>query len=145
MDHARLRQALLQRCGEAPRMHRQRRAFGHPDLGVFPRHPRTAQRQDQEMQQRAPQPARELHDAMVMQELREIAAHRGRRRRRGRAEVDEQDTHLGNSGLGSSGRVGHRHRMAGPRRLGHLIDRGAPNRGARHGAGKLRVDSSPRD
>ena len=43
------------------------------------------------MQDRLPQRARDLDDARIGQELGEIAAHRRRRRRVGRAEVDEQD------------------------------------------------------
>ena len=61
----------------------------HPDLRVLVRHLRAAQRQDHEVQQRAPQPAGQLDHAVVVQELRKVAAHRGRGRRVGGAEVDQ--------------------------------------------------------
>ena len=76
VDHAHCRQVRLHGSGQALRIDRQRRAFGQPDPGVLGRRLGSAQRQDHEVQQRAPQPARQLHHAAVVQEFRQVTPHR---------------------------------------------------------------------
>lgn len=68
------------------------------------------------MQQRTPDPPRQRHHPVVVQELRQIPPHRRRRGRIGRAEVDEQDGGGGVAlGVGR-GRRGHPARMTGWKR-----------------------------
>jgi len=71
------------------------------------------------MQQRAPQPARHVDHAVVVQELREVTAHRARGRGIGSAEVDQH--HRGGRRAGLAEVVGncvHRHRMTAAARYG---------------------------
>jgi hypothetical protein len=68
----------------------QRRAFRRPDGCVLARRSGRPDAQDHPVQQRQPQPARDLDHARVGEELGEVAAHRARRRGVRRAEVAEQ-------------------------------------------------------
>jgi hypothetical protein len=70
----------------------QRRAGGGPDLLVFARDTPRPQRQDQSVQHRQPQRARQLHHARVSEEARQKRPHGARLGRLGRAGVHQQDT-----------------------------------------------------
>src|ERR1019366_7209604 len=72
----------------------ERRSFRHPDAGVPARRARWPQAQDDAVQQRQPEQARDLDDARVAQKLRKIAAHGARRRRIGCSEVAQQHDRL---------------------------------------------------
>ena len=94
---ASLPMALRQALG----VHQQRRAALDPDRGVLLRHLARAQRQDDEVQDRAPQPAGQLDHAVVVQELRQVALHRRPGGGVGRAQVHQQQGGLaGAGGLG---------------------------------------------
>jgi hypothetical protein len=94
IDHAHVRHLRLHRARQAPRVHRERRAAVlavDPDRRVLLRHRLAAQRQDHEVQQRAPDPARHVDHAMVVQEFRQVATYVAGRGRVGRAEVGEDE------------------------------------------------------
>jgi hypothetical protein len=122
-QHAPLRAFALHRLGQLARVHGQRRAVAQPHAGVFVRHARRAQRQDDEVQQRPPQPARQVDDAAVRQEFAQVAAHGAGR---GRIGVPRFTSTIGggtvDGGCGLAcrgGGRGHRHRMTVARRGVH--------------------------
>ncbi len=97
--HGRLHQhrmaALAERSQQPQRLlarpHPQRRTFVGPDRCVFGGRFRRPRAQHHAVQNRPPQQARDLDHARIGKELGEVAPHRLRRRRFGRAEVDQQD------------------------------------------------------
>src|SRR5690606_39964339 len=77
-----------------------------------------AQRQDQSVQQWPPQQLWNLDHERVAEEFAEVAFHRVRGRRFGRAEVDQDDGGVWRRAAGRGGWVRHAHRMAGRAALG---------------------------
>ena len=121
---------VAQRFGLAPRDDAQRRAFIGPHLVVgFGRFARPCS-QDDPVQDRLPGDRRDLDDARVAEEFGEIAPHRARLRRVGRAEVDQQDADLRRparrddrggrhaAAIGSNGKRAHALAGAGEDRIG---------------------------
>ena len=80
-----------EQCGLPHGMHGEGRAFRRPDLLVLLRGFRRPRAQHDAMQDRQPEPARQLDDARVGKEFAQIGAHRRRRGGRRGAEVDEED------------------------------------------------------
>ena len=89
-----IRHLVLQFVGQTLRVHQQRRAFRQPDLGVVAGHAARANRQNDEMQQDAPQPAAEIDHAVIVQEFGQIATDRARGRGIRRSQIDQQDQAL---------------------------------------------------
>jgi len=87
-DHVRAERAF-ERCRLAARDGGKRRSILPPDLPIGVRRHLRSAGQHEGVQDRLPDEARQLHDARVGQELTQIAAHRRRIGRIGRAEVDD--------------------------------------------------------
>jgi hypothetical protein len=79
-----------QQHGLAPRVHQQRRALVGPDARVLARGLRRAGTQHHPVQDQQPCQARDLDHARIGQEFAQVAAHRGRRRFVGRAQLQQQ-------------------------------------------------------
>ena len=93
--------AQQQRLARGP-MRQRRAVLGVPDRGVFRGRLRRARAQDDAVQDGPPGQLGNLHDAVVAEKLREVAAHGRRRGRIGRAEVAQQ--HGGACGAAVGGR-----------------------------------------
>jgi hypothetical protein len=89
-----VRHLVLQFVGQALRVHQQRRAFRQPDLGVIAGDAARANRQNDEMQQDAPQPAAEIDHAVIMQEFGQITPYRAGGRGVWGSQIDQQDQAL---------------------------------------------------
>src|SRR5688572_13419024 len=123
----------------------ERRAVGLPDAFVLASGLGRAKRQDEQVEDRQPQPSRQLDHARIGEELAQVVAHGGSRRRIGRSEVHEQ-----HAGVGGRLRVRRHHAVLGKRGgdelRGHVHDRDhalvGHARGAdhAHGADDLAVD-----